>query len=73
MIGSQHCCSVISPQMEPKPGFGLGKLGMEWGERGPHANTGEYGEHELINATYSASGAKTERSYTALCGCMNNV
>jgi len=73
MIGSEHSCSVISPQMEPKRGFGLGNLGMEWWERCPHANTGEYGGHKLRNATYPASGANAERNHRALCGSMNNV
>ena len=73
MMHSLSYSSAVSPQMEPKCGFWFGKLSTEWWERPPLANTGKYGEKQLINDTYSASRAQCQRNNVLPRDDTNNV
>jgi len=48
MMGSVPSSSAVSTQMEPKRRCWLGNPSTEWWERPPLADTGKYGEKQLM-------------------------
>lgn len=54
MISSLSSTSPVSPQMESKHGYWFKTLSREWWEGPLLANTGKYGEKQLVDNTPNA-------------------